>query len=344
MGNIRLSYSDADGNGSINASTEILQELNYYPGGLIQKGYNNVIQGTENKYKTYQGQELEEELGKDTYAFQWRDYDPAILRFNKMDRFAEKYYDQSPYSFSQNNPIRFVEVSGDSIWIRYKKERIRYEDGKLYNKDGTAYNGKGLKTNKDGTTKLKGFLGSAVSALDKIRSGGDAGNELVGNLQDAGQHIFIGQGQNSTSVFNVSWNPSNENGGTNQLGSSKRPSFIGLAHELGHAHDWLDGSVDQTTIGTIGGKSILGAEYNAMHWENRIRGENGVSLRTRYGTGDNGNIVGQALDGNGNSLRYTQSQTMPTIQWKVQGSSLNGTFKVVPVSGSTTILVPFKYN
>ena len=87
-----------------------------------------------------------------------------------------------------------------------------------------------------------------------------------------------------------------------------------------------------------------GAEYNAMHWENRIRGENGISLRTRYGVGDNGKIVGQSLDGSGNSLRYTQRQTMPTVQWKVQGSSLNGTFKVVPISGSTTILVPLKYN
>ena len=117
LGSVRLSYSDIDGNGSIDPSTEILQELNYYPGGLIQKGYNNVVQGTQNKHKTYQGQELEEELGKDTYAFQWRDYDPAIWRMGKIDRFAEKYYDQSPYHFSKNNPIYYREIAGDSVRV-----------------------------------------------------------------------------------------------------------------------------------------------------------------------------------------------------------------------------------
>ncbi len=113
--NVRLSYSDLDGNGSINASTEILHERNYYPFGLQHKGYNNTVNGVENNFKTFQGQEEEKELGKNTYAFQWRDYDPAIGRFNKIDRFAEKYQSMTPYHFSGNNPIFFNEIKGDSI-------------------------------------------------------------------------------------------------------------------------------------------------------------------------------------------------------------------------------------
>jgi len=74
-----------------------------------------VVNGTENKYQTFQGQELEEELGKNTLAYQWRDYDPAIARFNKIDRFAEKYYDQSPYHFSKNSPMMYREIAGDSV-------------------------------------------------------------------------------------------------------------------------------------------------------------------------------------------------------------------------------------
>ena len=58
---------------------------------------------------------LEEELGKDTYAYQWRDYDPAIARFNKTDRFSEKYYSISPYAFTANNPVLYNEIAGDSI-------------------------------------------------------------------------------------------------------------------------------------------------------------------------------------------------------------------------------------
>ena len=75
------------------------------------------MNGTENKYQTYQGQELEEELGKNTLAFQWRDYDPAIARFNKIDRFAELYDPVSPYSFTANNPIAFREIKGDSLQV-----------------------------------------------------------------------------------------------------------------------------------------------------------------------------------------------------------------------------------
>ena len=97
--------------------SEEKKRINYYPFGLEHKGYNNVINGTENNYKTFNGQELEEELGKNTLAFQWRDYDPAIARFNKIDRFAEKYYQENPYHFSGNNPIIFREIAGDSVTL-----------------------------------------------------------------------------------------------------------------------------------------------------------------------------------------------------------------------------------
>jgi RHS repeat-associated protein len=82
---------------------------------------------------TYQGQELEEELGKNTYAYQWRDYDPAIGRFNKIDRFSETYQSMTPYHFSANNPIFFREIAGDSINISdlYKKD----ENGEYINKN-----------------------------------------------------------------------------------------------------------------------------------------------------------------------------------------------------------------
>ncbi len=118
LGNIRLSYSDDDLNGSIDPNDEIIEESNYYPFGLKQNGYNNTVSSSGNSIAQkikYQGQELEEDLGKNTYAFQWRDYDPTRGRFDKIDRFAEKYYSQSPYGFTVNNPIYFREIRGDSI-------------------------------------------------------------------------------------------------------------------------------------------------------------------------------------------------------------------------------------
>ena len=68
------------------------------------------------KYK-YNGKELQDELGLNIYDYGWRDYDPAIGRFIKMDRFSEKYYDVNPYQYCVNNPIRFIDIKGDSISV-----------------------------------------------------------------------------------------------------------------------------------------------------------------------------------------------------------------------------------
>ncbi|AMC09918.1 hypothetical protein Lupro_00995 [Lutibacter profundi] len=112
LGNIRLSYSDADGNGSINAATEIVEENNYYPFGLKHKGYNNVVNGTENMYKTFQGQEINEELGLNWLSFKWRNHDPAIGRFMSVDPLAEQYSYQFPYNFAENRVIDGFELEG----------------------------------------------------------------------------------------------------------------------------------------------------------------------------------------------------------------------------------------
>jgi hypothetical protein len=79
----------------------------------------------------------------------------------------------------------------------HKGNQIRYENGKVYNKDGSAYTGPGVKTNKDGTTKLTGFLKQAVNGLNSIRTGGEAGNELIGNLQSSKENVFIRDGSSN---------------------------------------------------------------------------------------------------------------------------------------------------
>ncbi|MEO1011892.1 MAG: DUF6443 domain-containing protein, partial [Bacteroidota bacterium] len=53
LGNVRLAYSDNNDDGAIDANTEIISEKNYYPLGLIQKGYNSNINGVQNNYITY---------------------------------------------------------------------------------------------------------------------------------------------------------------------------------------------------------------------------------------------------------------------------------------------------
>ncbi len=83
LGNIRLSYQDIDGNGSI-ASSEILEENNYYPFGMKYKGgYHNIVNLTNLalKYK-FGGKEPKDDNIRgdklDRYDFGARNYDLVI--------------------------------------------------------------------------------------------------------------------------------------------------------------------------------------------------------------------------------------------------------------------------
>lgn len=115
LGNIRLSYTDANNNGTIEASSEIIEEKNYYPFGLEHKGYNNIVSSNGNstaQKRKFEGVEFEEALGYDSYEMDFRHYDPALGRFNVIDPMAESRDWLTPYNFVQNNPILRVDPTG----------------------------------------------------------------------------------------------------------------------------------------------------------------------------------------------------------------------------------------
>lgn len=124
LGNVRLTYADSDGNGSIDPSSEIISEKNYYPFGLQHKGYNNDISANVNSMANkfgYGGKEYGEELGLDWYDIQARNYDPALGRWMNLDPLAEQMRRHSPYNYAFNNPLRFMDPDGmapDDVIIR----------------------------------------------------------------------------------------------------------------------------------------------------------------------------------------------------------------------------------
>src|SRR5690606_37435061 len=112
LGNNRLTYADLDGDGEVTPG-EIIEENNYYPFGLRHKGYNELA--TENpsgfRYK-FGGKELNDELGFEVYDFGARNYDPALGRWTNIDPLAEEMRRFSPYNYSFNNPIVFIDPDG----------------------------------------------------------------------------------------------------------------------------------------------------------------------------------------------------------------------------------------
>ncbi len=131
LGNIRLSYSDANRDNLI-THDEILEENNFYPFGLKHTAYNtNERQYINNdqinelililfprftgdgryNYK-YNGKEFQDELGLNVYDYGARVYDPAAPRFWQMDPMADEREWLSPYNYVQNNPLLRVDPTG----------------------------------------------------------------------------------------------------------------------------------------------------------------------------------------------------------------------------------------
>nr|WP_312313930.1 RHS repeat-associated core domain-containing protein [Empedobacter brevis] len=89
------------------------------------------------KYK-YNGKELQEELGIGWYDYQWRNYDPALGRWFNIDPAAEISRRNSPYVYTLNNPVFFIDPDGmvatPPDWY------IDARTGQVLGQDGAATN------------------------------------------------------------------------------------------------------------------------------------------------------------------------------------------------------------
>ena len=72
--------------------------------------YNGGVTATKEKFT---GKERDVETGFDYFGARY--YASGIGRFLTTDRFAHKYPNLTPYQYAANNPIRFIDVNGDSL-------------------------------------------------------------------------------------------------------------------------------------------------------------------------------------------------------------------------------------
>ncbi len=130
LGNIRLSYSDANDDGIVNDS-EIVEESNYYPFGLLHRGYNNAMASSNiaQNWK-YNGKELDEDSGLNLYHYGFRLYDPILGRFPSIDPISDEFPHVSTYNYAENSPILNVDLWGLQAYPYWGDHAKAYEGKK----------------------------------------------------------------------------------------------------------------------------------------------------------------------------------------------------------------------
>jgi len=202
QGNIRVTFKKNN-----EGDYTILRENHYYPFGLEM----GIISGGIFNDYMYNGKELENDFDLYWYDYGARFYDPELGRWHSIDPLAEKYDSYSPYHFSGNNPILFIDDNGMD-WYSYTdddgNDHYKYQDGsdeiKGYTNIGASVN---IQLGEDyyysafqnyGVTSLDGpvdvqqkILGSA-SLQDKLLSEG-SGFSAQGQKQIMTALIHKGQ-------------------------------------------------------------------------------------------------------------------------------------------------------
>ncbi len=126
----------------VNAGGSVMQTNHYYPFGMsFAEGTTTSLQ----PYK-YNGKELDMERGLNWYDFDARMYDG--MRFTTRDPLQEKYPWISPYTYCNNNPMRYIDPTGmdwyqddngNAMWRRSQDKEYTDNDGKKWKNIGENY-------------------------------------------------------------------------------------------------------------------------------------------------------------------------------------------------------------
>ena len=197
---------------------------------------------------------MQDELSLNWYDYGARNYDASLGRWMNLDNHADSYFSVTPYSSFANNPISFVDPTGEDIlfwrWVGGisddsdgKWEQVTYD--KLDKRTQEALSG--FVNTKSG----KAFLGLFANKGDKI---GDVEFEEDGIYSNHNYNFSefssYGSPGGSTGRPNqhIRQGPSEENG--------KGPSFIDFNVTFNLAREGDDNS-SLSRISTIGHENFL---------------------------------------------------------------------------------------
>ena len=234
-----------------NLEGEVVQHIEYVPFGEVFVEERNNIWNTP---YLFNAKEFDEETG--LYYYGARYYDPHISLWITTDPIKNKYPNISSYCYTANNPVRFIDPDGriiklpkgttsEQIFIVLGNIQKLTDDKVVFStqKDGSvrikiASLGKG---NKSAGTRLIRRINSSKRIMTiNIISEKEEGNF---ETDDNPTNAINGKGSNVNVHFNPESNPDipTLNRKTGRVSNKKRPSQVGLAHEMIHGDKSMRG-------------------------------------------------------------------------------------------------------
>ena len=104
-----------------NLEGEVVQHIEYAPFGEVFIEERNSVWNTP---YLFNAKEFDEETG--LYYYGARYYEPRLSLWMSTDRFKENYPNMSSYSYCSNNPIKNIDVNGDTIKVITGNEKFLF--------------------------------------------------------------------------------------------------------------------------------------------------------------------------------------------------------------------------
>ncbi len=252
-------------------NSQITQGLLYAPFGEIITDYQPQFHSTPMPNYAFNAKELDEENGM--YYYSARYYAPPT--FISRDPMFEKYPSISPYCYCANNPMKYVDPTGETIWvIGDDGQKTQYNPNEIY----------------EGTDAFRGEVSNAINSIGKT----EEGEKMINELHESTNEFIIVKGNSSGfkedskeayvtedgttgkgSGGTITWNPS---GATLPVvGGSGVNAITDLGHEMFHGLDANRGLLDDRKV-----NGIKRSEWQAVYRENNLRTQMGAPLRTFY--------------------------------------------------------------
>jgi len=166
-----------------NTNTTV-QRTQYYPSGLPMASV--VTDSVGKQQRKYNGKEFVEMHGYDTYDIVWRQYYPAIGRFQTQDPEAENDYNLSPYTMCGNNMVLNTDPDGRLFGVDNLVGAVigaGIELGTQVITNAITHSDKKISWGKVGVAAAEGFVTDGASNITKavVQVGAAVLNSYIDN-------------------------------------------------------------------------------------------------------------------------------------------------------------------